>query len=216
MTTLRTCVLLAALAMAAACAGATGGAPTVATAPATPTGSPSPTGPPASATPGEATPTGPEVEMGDVMDTGTPAPDPEAEQALADARAAWEAAAPASYTFVIEYSCFCPSDLLGPYEITVSGGEVTAVTPDPGPDAVGDFAPATIEGLHDRVAAELASSDEVTVRYDEDGVPISAMFDRITMAIDDELSFFVTYPAGAATGGPTTPPALTPEPTPTG
>lgn len=222
MTTLRTCVLLAALSLAAACAGATGGDPTVATGPPTPTG-PSATAvattPATAATPPEpstteATPTGPAVEMGDVMDTGPPAPDPNAEQALAEARAAWQAAAPSSYAFVIEYSCFCPTDLLGPYEVTVTDGEVTAVRPDPGPDAEGDFAPATIDGLHDRIAAELASSDTVDVRYDEDGVPVSAMFDRITMAIDDELSFFVTYPADAATAGPTTPPLLTPEPTP--
>src|SRR5690606_31602678 len=48
-------------------------------------------------------------------------------EALADARARWQAAGLDGYRFVYEASCFCPEEVRGPFTITVRAGVVQEV-----------------------------------------------------------------------------------------
>lgn len=127
---------------------------------------------------------------------------------LEEARAAWAAAGLTDYRYTVIYVCFCPEDYRGPYEVTVAGGTVTDVTPlDAAITAVpDDLIVGPVEALHDLIAEETATADEVTVTYDDLGVPVNAQFDRLETAIDDELSFEVTLLSSGGVADPTATP----------
>lgn len=129
--------------------------------------------------------------------TRTPEPEPTGPPTtLEEARAAWAEAGISDYRYRLAYLCFCPTELTEPREIAVVGGEVSEVTPPPaGPE----FTYGTIDDLHDLIASEQMSSDAVEVTYDERGVPVAGVFDRLEEAIDDELQFDATW-LGAGPG----------------
>ncbi len=101
------------------------------------------------------------------------------QQALADARARWEAAGPSAYTYHYRRSCFCPPQLLETARVSVSDGQVTAVhlldSDAPAPPDTYDLYE-TVEGLFERLAvapirvplASLRSVDSIAY-LDPDG-----------------------------------------------
>lgn len=116
------------------------------------------------------------------------------QQALADARARWEAAGPSAYTYHYRLSCFCPPQLLETARVSVSDGQVTAVhlldSDAPAPPDTYDLYE-TVEGLFERLAVALASDPAVfDVTYDGTfGYPTSARVDISERIADEEYSF---------------------------
>lgn len=115
-------------------------------------------------------------------------------EALASARARWEATGYTDYTYLYRLSCFCPPQLLETARVSVSDGQITAVylldsdAPAP-PDSYNLYH--TIEGLFDRLAQSLASDPVVfEVTYDgATGYPTSAQIDISEQIADEEYSF---------------------------
>lgn len=115
-------------------------------------------------------------------------------EALASARARWEATGYTDYTYLYQLSCFCPPQLLETARVSVSDGQITEVylvdsdTPAP-PDSYTWYH--TIDGLFDRLAESLASDPVVfEVTYDgAAGYPRSAQIDISEQIADEEYSF---------------------------
>ncbi len=85
---------------------------------------------------------------------------------LAVAKAVWAETGGNSYSFRVERSCFCDPASIGPFEVTVSNGEVVEATWNGEP--VGERAPVelfTVSGLFDEVAGS-ANHEFITVEYD--------------------------------------------------
>jgi hypothetical protein len=115
-------------------------------------------------------------------------------EALASARARWEATGYTDYTYLYRLSCFCPPQLLETARVSVADGQITAVylldsdAPAP-PDSYNLYH--TIDGLFDRLAQSLASDPVVfEVTYDgAAGYPRSAQVDISEQIADEEYSF---------------------------
>jgi hypothetical protein len=116
------------------------------------------------------------------------------EQALAKARARWDANAPSAYTYHYRLSCFCPPQLLETARVSVSDGQVTAVhlldSDEPAPPDTYNLYE-SVEGLFERLAMALASDPVVfEVTYDGAfGYPTSAQVDISEQIADEEYSF---------------------------
>lgn len=123
-------------------------------------------------------------------------------EALAGARARWEAAGYTDYTYLYRLSCFCPPQLLETARVSVSGGQIAAVylldsdAPAP-PDSYNLYS--TIDGLFDRLAESLAADPVVfEVTYDgAAGYPTSAQIDISEQIADEEYSFTASDLAAA-------------------
>jgi hypothetical protein len=105
------------------------------------------------------------------------------------ARELWLAAGPADYRFTVDVRCFCPT--AEPVEVTVSDGQVVSARPAPP-----EYWSAVVVPVPDlfRLVGELrGSADSVDVSYDAElGFPTDISVDRITEAVDDEVSYVVT------------------------
>lgn len=123
-------------------------------------------------------------------------------EALASARARWEATGYTDYTYLYRLSCFCPPQLLETARVSVSDGQITAVylldsdAPAP-PDSYNLYQ--TIDGLFDRLAQSLAADPVVfEVTYDgAAGYPRSAQIDISEQIADEEYSFTASDLAAA-------------------
>lgn len=123
-------------------------------------------------------------------------------EALAGARARWEATGYTDYTYLYRLSCFCPPQLLETARVSVSGGQIAAVylldsdAPAP-PDSYNLYS--TIDGLFDRLAESLAADPVVfEVTYDgAAGYPRSAQIDISEQIADEEYSFTASDLAAA-------------------
>ncbi len=116
------------------------------------------------------------------------------EEALADARARWEATGFTSYTYTYRMACFCPPQILETALVSVSEGQVTGVylvdSATPASPETFDLYH-TIDGLFDRLDANLAQEPvqfEVTY-HREAGYPTSADVDISRQIADEEYSF---------------------------
>lgn len=119
--------------------------------------------------------------------------------ALATARAQWDATEPVSYSFA-----FTGSNPLGP----LTGGGTNVVTEGvvlsttAGPGLMGSGAGLTVEDVFARVVEALGDADQVDVTYDETyGFPATLRVDHDEDAIDDEnyytvVDFTVRQPRG--------------------
>ncbi len=109
-------------------------------------------------------------------------------------RGTWQDAGIDAYTITIERMCFCPD--VGPYVVTVEGGEPVSVTRDgkavPLDDEMLASWPLTVEDLFAEIDDAEATADEVVVEHDETlGYPTRIAIDRIEDAIDDEMTYVV-------------------------
>ena len=127
----------------------------------------------------------------------TPANAPDlALEALLQGQDRWEQSGVAGYTYTGAWTCFCPEDYRADTQVTVDGGNVTAVTSaDPDVETIPDperFV--TIEGLfaliQDAISRNAAS---IEVTYDETyGYPSELFIDYDERMADEEDRFTIS------------------------
>lgn len=117
---------------------------------------------------------------------------------LAAASAMWAAAGVRDYDLTVRRGCHCPT--VGLVRVSVRSGAVVTTTVDPNPGQPertplsASAWPTSVEALFDEIVARQADSASVMVRYDQtNGVPLQINVDRIAEALDDEVSFRVTF-----------------------
>jgi hypothetical protein len=115
---------------------------------------------------------------------------------LAQSRSRWRVAAIRDYSYQLGRVCFCPPDLVGPFRITVRGGELSSVI-DLGTGMAAIPNPQrhpTVEGLFDQIDAALdRDPDKIEVVYDSAlGYPTRIAVDFVAMAVDDEVTYSAT------------------------
>ena len=120
----------------------------------------------------------------------------EALDELRDNRAKWERSAPASYSYVLQRSCFCGTEMSAPVRITVVNGvhqsAVYVATGEPMRTDWLQFFP-TMEGLFDMLEDALREADEMDITYDAArGFPTHVSADPIENAIDDEYALTIS------------------------
>jgi hypothetical protein len=123
-------------------------------------------------------------------------PAPTAPTTVADARRVWAAAGVRDYSLQISRGCFCA--YRGTAEVTVRAGKGAGMRMLPmdggaSPGPIPPDTPATVEALLDLVAKEQRTADKVTVTYNRYGVPVRIESDRIANAVDDEMTYMVTF-----------------------
>jgi hypothetical protein len=111
-------------------------------------------------------------------------------------RAKWEQIAPASYSYVLQRSCFCGTEMSAPVRITVVNGvRQSAVYVESGAPMRSDwlhFFP-TMEGLFDMLEEEIREADEIEITYDAArGNPTLVSVDAMENAIDDEYGLTIS------------------------
>jgi hypothetical protein len=123
--------------------------------------------------------------------SGDPAEGETTREALAAARARWEAAGPDAYQFVFTNGCFCPEDVRGPFTLTVRDGAVAEVRYQGRPVPVDTERHLSVEAVFDRLEAAFdRDADAVRVTYDAAlGYPVTAYVDYEAMAADEEDRF---------------------------
>ncbi|GDX82380.1 hypothetical protein LBMAG42_41910 [Deltaproteobacteria bacterium] len=141
------------------------------------------------------------AETGDTADTGDTGDTAGTGLAneLATARAAWEGCGYASYSFVLQYLCFCPEEMAGPARITVIDGVIdgaTYVTSGEPVDA--SFAARDVPALFALIDEAITRpADQITVTWDEScGYPTQSYLDYELDADDEELGFSVAELVG--------------------
>ena len=138
------------------------------------------------------------ADTGDTADTGTDTADVLAAE-LVDARADWDACGLESYTFVLQYQCFCPAEMTGPATITVEAGAVVSATYVGNGEPVDEsFTIRDVPALFGLVGDAIGRpADQITVTWDATcGYPTAAYFDYEIDADDEELGFTVTALGG--------------------
>jgi hypothetical protein len=84
-----------------------------------------------------------------------------------------------------------------PVTMEVKDGKIVSMTDVSGQPLKEEFAQtfkeaATVEGLFAIAEENIANADQVEVTYDANyGFPASIVVDRIKMAVDDEISYYV-------------------------
>jgi hypothetical protein len=109
----------------------------------------------------------------------------------------WTSSGVSHYRFELTISCFCPFMDVIPVTVEVKDGKIVSMTDVNGQPLKEEFAQtfeeaATVEGLFAVAEENIANADEVEVTYDAQyGFPASIVVDRIKMAVDDEISYYV-------------------------
>ena len=112
-------------------------------------------------------------------------------------RAKWEAAGVSHYRFELTISCFCPFMNVVPVTVDVKDGQIVSLTDANGQPLREEFRSlfeeaATVEGLFAVAEENLSNADQVEVTYDaEYGFPVTIVVDRIKLAVDDEIAYYV-------------------------
>lgn len=112
-------------------------------------------------------------------------------------RAKWDAKGVTHYRFELTISCFCPFFEVNPVTVDVKDGQIVSMTDASGQPLGEQFRgtfgeAATVEGLFAIAEENLANADQVEVTYDAKyGFPASIVVDRIRLAMDDEISYYV-------------------------
>ncbi|MBY5164115.1 DUF6174 domain-containing protein [Salsipaludibacter albus] len=135
-----------------------------------------------------------QVELGvsDFVPVARPLGDAPPDEALAEARARWDAAGIDDYTMVVDPQCFC--GFYGEVEVEVVDGEVVEVRPSEPEVSADDYQgiDLTVEGIFADIDDTIATG-MAAVAYDPDlGYPTSADLDPMPDAVDDEITYLVT------------------------
>lgn len=108
---------------------------------------------------------------------------------LAAAEDRWAASRVSNYDLEVRLTCLCPPDVAGPFDVTVSDGEIVDISyegeqiePTGGTPTMAF----TVEGLFGIVQDNLAA-DALTVTYDDElGYPTRIDIDEDSDVVDDE------------------------------
>jgi len=109
----------------------------------------------------------------------------------------WDAQGVTHYRFELTISCFCPFMDIMPVTVEVKDGQIVSLTDVNGQPLADNFRAtfeeaATVEGLFAIAAENIANADKVDIVYDmQYGFPTSIIVDRIKLAVDDEISYYV-------------------------
>lgn len=139
------------------------------------------------------------------------------EAELETALTLWNSTGLSSYDYVVSRGCFCPQEFIGPYDGSVTDGEIVRVTFEGVDTAEMEFlkdrsyaevAP-DVDALFEIVRGAIRQADQVTVAYDPAlGYPTAVSIDWILNAVDDEESYQfellgkpVEYPESCSTEG---------------
>lgn len=146
---------------------------------------------------GEGDPT--EVPEATATPDPTPEPNPpggpapggaEALAELAEARARWAEAGPASYAYTYVRFCECNEEAAGPFRVVVADGVVQRTTLFGSPATAADW---TAEQLFDEIESVIADGRQVDVAYDTTtGMPMRASLDLEAIAVDGGLSIEIS------------------------
>lgn len=115
-----------------------------------------------------------------------------ARQELDAAAERWAAAGLDSYTITVERMCYCGQEALGPVDVVVQNGEITARTYRATGEPVREpYAPHfhDVDGLFDLIRDAIAEADSISADYHaRDGFPLEVRIDYMKNAVDDELT----------------------------
>lgn len=117
--------------------------------------------------------------------------------ALTKNRDKWASQGIGHYRFELTISCFCPFFEVNPVTVEVLDGKIVSMTGADGQPLPDNFRSefeqaGTVELLFAIAEENIANADQVDVTYDATyGFPASIIVDRIELAIDDEISYFV-------------------------
>lgn len=120
-----------------------------------------------------------------------------AKSELGKNREKWDSMGVAHYRFELTISCFCPFMDVMPVTVEVKGGQIVSLTDVNGQPLSEEFRAsfekaATVEGLFAVAEENLSNADQVDITYDAKyGFPTSIVVDRIKMAVDDEIAYYV-------------------------
>lgn len=135
-----------------------------------------------------------------VVGCGGPVGPDEGERSdLERAQGLWAGSRPGAYQFTVRRLCFCVPEAVGPYEVTVVAGAVTAVVrPEDGmpvPEEYAGLFP-SVEGLFSIIDDALREgAHRLDVEYDPTtGTPVRIDIDYIEAAADDEILYESTVP----------------------
>lgn len=117
--------------------------------------------------------------------------------ALAKNRDKWNSQGVGHYRFELTISCFCPFFEVNPVTVEVLDGKIVLMTGADGQPLPEQFRSefdqaGTVERLFAIAEENIANADQVDVTYDAVyGFPSSIIVDRIELAMDDEISYYV-------------------------
>jgi len=124
----------------------------------------------------------------------------EADAAYAAARALWESATLVDYDYSFSRGCFCPQEYVGPHEVSVRDGIVTAATYD-GIDLKKlpiltltsyDEIIQTVDGVFDEIDSAIDEADRFTAEYHPElGYPTDVFIDWEDMMADEEVNYTI-------------------------
>ncbi len=102
-------------------------------------------------------------------------------------RETWRSSGISSYTMTVQVDCFCPEEYRGPFDVTVTDGEIETATWKGGPiPDVANRTLLTVEGLFDRIESSFYA-DSITVTYAPLGYPSMIQIDYSRNTADEEL-----------------------------
>lgn len=119
------------------------------------------------------------------------------QSALAKNRDKWTSKGISHYRFELTISCFCPFFEVNPVTVEVLDGKIVSMTGADGQPLPENFRSefeqaGTVDLLFAIAEENIANADQVDVTYDATyGFPASIKVDRIEMAMDDEISYYV-------------------------
>ena len=119
-----------------------------------------------------------------------------AQEALRQGQERWEQSGIADYTYTGAWTCFCPEDYRADAEVTVDGGNVTAVnSADPNVETIPAperFVP--IEALFALIQEAISqNAARIEVSYDDThGYPVNLFIDYDERMADEEDSFTIS------------------------
>ena len=101
-----------------------------------------------------------------------------------------------NYSFTFNWSCFCTQEYVKLVNIKVMNNEIFNIIDVESQKTINKNLfnnYKTINQLFDFISNEYENSDSVNVKYNEKfGYPINGYFDRIKLAIDDEMAFNIS------------------------
>lgn len=125
----------------------------------------------------------------------------EADAAYAAARALWESADLVDYDYSFSRGCFCPQEYVGPHDVSVRDGIVTAATYD-GIDlkklptlnlTTYDEIIQTVDGVFDEIDRALDEAHSLTAAYHPElGYPTDVYIDWEEMMADEEVNYTIS------------------------